>query len=509
MGKFTGKPVLIKNPIQTVPGSSAVLTHEGGSGYLRDPKSELFLLAVSNFVGENTFYESKTDRDTRFLSLIHEVTQSDPDWVARMIPWLRNTAQMRSATIVALVEYVRAGGPNGRALISSTLSRADEPAELLAYYLSVYGTSIPAAIKRGVADAANRLFTESNYLKYGSKKGWGFDRVINLAHPKPKAEWQSALYSYILNKRYDGSLEGVDMSLLPVISKNIELRDLSSESRKKLLETPGALAEAGMTWESASEFFGKMDAAVWESLIPQMGYMALLRNLRNFTEAGISKKSRDFVIAKLTDPDEVKRSRQFPLRFFSAYTQTGDEWTTAIAEGLDLSVSNVPELRGSSLILVDRSGSMDGRLSEKGSMARWQVASLFGLALAKKNVGRVDLFSYDNGHERVVVSPSTSILRTMDGGEFHPRGGTNTWRTVQAAYTGQDRVIILTDEQAHDRSAYASNITVPIFTFNVAGYKQAHVESGSNRYTFGGGLTDQAFTLLSILEERKNGEWPF
>jgi hypothetical protein len=39
--------------------------------------------------------------------------------------------------------------------------------------------------------------------------------------------------------------------------------------------------------------------------------MALLRNLRNFDDADVG----DEVAAKLSDPDEIARSRQFPYRF--------------------------------------------------------------------------------------------------------------------------------------------------------------------------------------------------
>lgn len=520
MTKFANKKHerVLRSPIQTVTTPS-IFTREGGEGYARDPKSELFLLAVSNFVREDSFYETAADRDRRFQGLIHHVTSEDPAWVARLIPWLRNTAQMRSASIVALAEYIHAGGPGGRQLVVATLSRSDEPAELLAYWISHYGKNIPKPIKRGVADSLAKLYSESTLLKYdGSNRAWRFADVINLTHPKAKTEAQSALYHYALARRYDGSLEEIDMRLLPMISENIRLRDLPMEERLNLLNLPVEgtnylgtmlmLERGGFTWESASEFFGKMDARVWEAVIPSMGYMALLRNLRNFTEAGILPAAKEYVRGVLTDPEKVKYSRQFPLRFYSAYEHTGDEWTTAIAEALDLSVQNVPELKGTSLVLVDRSGSMQSHYSERGSMAKWQSASIFGLALAKKNVGRVNLYAYDNIHQYVPISNSTSILREMSGGSFTPRGGTHTWETVRETYAGQDRVIILTDEQAHD-DARVEHIKVPIYTFNVSGYHPAHIESEKNRYTFGGGLTDQAFTLLKTLEELKSGGWPF
>ena len=39
-------------------GAPAGRTHEGAPGYARDAKGELFLFAVSNMAGEDTFYEA-------------------------------------------------------------------------------------------------------------------------------------------------------------------------------------------------------------------------------------------------------------------------------------------------------------------------------------------------------------------------------------------------------------------------------------------------------------------
>ena len=47
--------------------------------------------------------------------------------------------------------------------------------------------------------------------------------------------------------------------------------------------------------------------------------MAMLRNLRNMLQAGISNKHHNMVIKRLTDEKSVVNSRQFPFRFFSAY----------------------------------------------------------------------------------------------------------------------------------------------------------------------------------------------
>jgi hypothetical protein len=44
---------------------AGAVTYEGAPGYRRDAKSELFLLAVTSMVAEDTFYEAAADRDAR------------------------------------------------------------------------------------------------------------------------------------------------------------------------------------------------------------------------------------------------------------------------------------------------------------------------------------------------------------------------------------------------------------------------------------------------------------
>ena len=68
MPKFSGTNRRPRRPNLTAPIRTLrrpMLTHEGGTGFLRDPESELFLLAATNMMGEDTFYERADERDAR------------------------------------------------------------------------------------------------------------------------------------------------------------------------------------------------------------------------------------------------------------------------------------------------------------------------------------------------------------------------------------------------------------------------------------------------------------
>ena len=120
MAKFSDTKASIKHraPIETRQ-DAPIRTHEGGQGWKYSPEGELFLLAATNMVSEDTFYESGADRDARFANLVHSVTKTNPDWVKRFGPYLRKELKMRTASAVLAVEYVKAGGPAGRALVDA------------------------------------------------------------------------------------------------------------------------------------------------------------------------------------------------------------------------------------------------------------------------------------------------------------------------------------------------------------------------------------------------------
>lgn len=520
MAKFSGKgkqPVRQRGPIRT---TTPATTATGGEGFSRDPKSDLFLLALGNFVGENTFHEGAAQRDARFEKLVHQVVADDPSWVARFVPYLRDTMQMRSASVVMAAEYVRAGGPEGRKVVNAACVRADEPGELLAYWLSTYGRPVPMAIRRGLADAVSRLYTERNVIKYdGGTKDMRFGDVVEMVRPKPADTIQAALFRALLERRHrgDASIETIGETL-PVLIMDKFLRALPEKQRRSFLRgDPEALNRGAWTWERLSGWLpGGMDAEAWEFVIPQMGYMALLRNLRNFDQAGISDAAKQRIAGILSDPEAVAKSRQFPIRFYSAWTNVqGMEWGPVLEKALDLSLQNVPAFDGKTLIMIDCSGSMMYTpFSANSQVYPWQVASVFGIALAKR--GDADVAVYSDNAAFVQVDKNTSVLRGVEKVRQSPAfgGGTRTIQTLAKLYKGHDRVVVLTDEQAfsarHGAHATVDAIKAPIYTFNLAGYKTGHLESGTNnRYTFGGGLTDQAFTILKVLEDRKHGTWPF
>lgn len=533
MARFNQKqPVVRTTPIRSRPSGNA-RTGNGAPGFVRDPKSELFLLAVGNFVGQDKFYEAALASDKRFLGLVRQVSTLNPAWMARFLPWLRSEATMRTASLIGAAEFaatLAAHGPYqsaiqgaqsrglGRQTVDAVLLRADEPGEMLAYWKSAHpGKQIPKPIKRGIADAVKRLYNERNALRYDTEsKAFRFGDVLELTHPKAGAWYQEPLFRFLLGVRH--GRDGLDVSKLPMINANVLLRDYVANGDYEMLLSPVILQGAGMTWEDVLSLAGgKLSKAkLWEAIIPSMGYEALLKNLRNFDEARISFDMVRQVCGRLSDPQEVARSRQLPMRFLSAHRAVSGNlhWGSALEYGLERSLVNVPTFDGSTLILIDTSASMDNPFSKNSELRLWDAAAIFGLALARRCADPT-VVSFSTGSRIFPMRHGESLLTALERfrNDFFLGHGTATREAVQCYYDRHDRVIILTDEQAdhhdHHDAMDAVPASVPVVTFNLAGYRVGHMESGSATRITIGSLSDRAFKLLPMLEKRSGGQWPF
>jgi TROVE domain len=269
-------------------------------------------------------------------------------------------------------------------------------------------------------------------------------------------------------------------------------------------------------------------AEQWELLIPEMGYMAQIRNLRNFDQAGISDVVAAGLASSIADPARVVKSRQLPFRFWAAYRAAPSlRWGQALEVALNATLQNIPVLGGRSLILIDTSASMSNHMSGRGTVSRVEAAAIFGLALALKTPDQVDVWGFADGQFRVTgVDKGASLLRSVEafvrcvGNVGH---GTYIQSAVDRTYAGHDRVFIFTDMQTFPSisqhylgtAIMTGDVSrsvppeVPVYGFNLSGYSHTAMPAGhGNRHEMGG-LTDATFTLIPAIEAGTNGEWPW
>jgi hypothetical protein len=527
----------LRGPIRSLSTFPDTATFEGANAYRRDAKSDLFLLGASLFSGEGSFYETAEVRDERFVTLVREVASQDPVWIGKFLEWLRSVGNIRTASIIGAIEAGRviskmfANGQattevSARSVLASVLQRADEPGEAVAYWNAHYSDEKrPKWFRRALGDGAAKLYSEYSVLKYDTD-AYSVRFADVLAVAEPVGEKDRPLYLWIMNRGkkanrhpehglFSNPRVGDFSEALPMAVFAERLNKMPKDEARALLlsgRESEVAKKGGLTWEQLSGF-GAMDKAAWEAVIPNMGFMGLLRNLRNFDRAGISKASQDYVINYLTDPAKVAKSRQLPFRFLSAYLAAGDSdtWRAPLGEALDLATSNIPdELGGSTFIVLDTSASMLDPLSEKGSVSMHMAGAVFAAALAKKAKGAVRFVEFATTAKEIKLSPTASVLKLASDSvarSGHVGHGTDLAGALRL-YQGESRVIIFSDFQTSSY-VYTSKITAPTYGFNLAGYEPTIVPGGNSNWVELGGLSDSTFKIIPILEERKQGKWPW
>lgn len=495
-------------------------TYEGGKAVQRTPQQELFVLCAS-FLNEDNFYETASDTRKRLEELAVKVCD-DTDWCLNLITWLRGDGGLRTAsqlTAIALVHARLAKGLNGhnRQLISASIRRPDEGPALLNAYKITYNT-LPKPVKRGVADALANL-TENGWLKWNGKTEKGsvsLTDAIRLTHPTPKDEHQDKLFDLIVNKHTDEEREQL-LTSLPVIAARERFNKLTADGKLVALTGDNAtelIRSARLTHETIFSQLGALNpedaSKIWLHLIPDMGYQALLMNLRRIiTACGEDSDPVRLAVERISRPEDAGYA-PLPISFLSAYRNVPDIAHPYLAKASRYSLRHVPELTGRTLIMVDRSGSMDWPLSQRSTLTRYDAASMFACALGLKNRNSVVVPFEDHAYEPILLEGDDPLAMLDRFGQ--PVGGTHVGSSTRQAYESYgpfDRVIVITDEQ----TSWGDTVQVkdavphdiPLYVWNLAGYHGALSLGDRNRVNLGG-LSDTAFTLLSFDAVNK---WPW
>jgi hypothetical protein len=274
------------------------------------------------------------------------------------------------------------------------------------------------------------------------------------------------------------------------------------------------LTTAGWGWERIAGWLpGGMDAEGWTLAIPHMGAMALIRNLRNFDQAGIPESAVDAVVARISDPDEIIKARLFPYQVWSAYKNApSDNWRRALGQTLAHTTRNIPALDGT-LVVVDASGSMTHPVSGRSEMSRVEVAAVMALTTAARS-SPVDVVIYGETSAAVAFRDGQSVLQRIAGlcqtvGQVgHATYGHSAIAT-HFDPSRHRRVVLFTDDQQADSGQVDLSHVPLIYTVDLAGYRASALEAGRRGRHRLGGFSDATFRVMAALEGGADGSWPW
>lgn len=502
-----------------------VKNYEGAKAFVLNPAMQLYT-AVVTWSLNDSFYEKNDDRLLRIRTLI---AQNDPLFVARLAIYARHKMYMRSAPLVLLTELakIHSGDHLISKLTEKVVSRADEITELLACYQLLNErkglkklNSLSKQLQKGLSLAFNN-FDEYQFAKYNRDSDIKLRDALFLVHPKAKDDAQQQLFNKIASNK---------------------------------LETP-------YTWETElsalgqNKFTDDQDKSAafkekWEELIEsdKLGYMALLRNLRNIVEANITYEHLLKVGDTLSSAEKVARAKQFPFRYLAAYRELlhagvrvksqgmtgrlktlflGDqgyagELLDALERAITQSAANIAGFDENTKVLLacDVSGSMQVPVSPKSKIQLFDVGLMLAMLLQSrcKNV-RIGMFG---DTWKTITVPKNNILANVQ--EFYRREGEVGYATnghlvikdLLAKKIIMDKVMLFTDcqlwnstngtETIHSLWIKYKHDVAPearLYLFDLKGYGQSPLQLIQNDVYLLAGWSDKIFAVLDALENGK------
>lgn len=397
--------------------SYSVKTHGGAPAFPHlKPIERLRRSVMACMLWENEFYEDGASIATRIEEAAHGVTAAE---LAAVAIEARQDGNLRHAPLWLLRALVAKGG--GRIVgdaIYEVISRADEIPELLSLYWKDGKRPLAKQLKIGIARAFHK-FDAYQLSKYDRPGAVRLRDALFLSHAKPKSDAQRLMWAALAQ----GTLPPAD------------------------------------TWEVGLSG-GADKRETFERLLREgkLGYLALLRNLRNMQMAGVST---DLIESALIERRGA--GRVLPFRFVAAL-RAAPMYAAAIDKALTANIREGFAMEGMTIVLVDVSGSMSAKLSEKSDLTRMDAAAAIG-ALVHSERKRVLTFS-----DRVVeVAPFPGLAGINVIVQSQPHGSTYLSLAVEEANKlPHDRLIVVTDEQATGFERIPAPVAKRAYMINVA-----------------------------------------
>lgn len=431
---------------------------------------------LSCFLWENEFYEDGEKISNRIIELSEKVPIKA---LSELAIETRNNFHLRHVPL--LLTAVLAQRSRGNNLASKTLEqviqRPDELGEFLAIYAKINDVSpnnvkkvMSAQVKKGLAKAFTK-FDAYQLAKYNRKSAITLRDVLFLTHATPKNEEQASIWKKLI----DGTLESPD------------------------------------TWEVGLST-GKDKKETFERLIKEgkLGYLALLRNLRNMQEAGCDYKLiKDAILAR------KGASKVLPFRYIAA-AKFVPKLEDILDQAFLSSFQQMPKLPGKTIVIIDVSGSMYGASLSNGDMNRATIACSLG-AIARELCEEAIVYATaGNDHTRIHQTklvpsrrgiPLVSAIEEM----CNPLGGGGIFLKqvidfIKKENETADRIICITDEQ--DTSMDGSPKLVQPFgkynyLINVASAKNG---IGYGKWTHIDGFSEKIFDYILANEDLISAE---
>ena len=282
-----------------------VVNKQGGQSVAYDPKTELVAILATGI--ENKYYEKEGEREKRLTEVIEKVAKKDKLFAAKALIYARTVMGQRTVTHLGAVALAKnlSGDKIGTRFFSKRsrknnsggiIFRLDDMLEIASCYMAKNpGKPLSNAIKKGFKAALEEADTYELAKYQASNRDISLVDIVNLVHPKPSKEMASTFA-----KLMKGELK--------------QFNTVEDKNTKAGQEVAAQVKEGRISKKDAEKLLAEVKEENYAELIEtrKIGYLALLRNLRNILKTGakadLVKKASDL----LTDEKMVRKSLVFP-----------------------------------------------------------------------------------------------------------------------------------------------------------------------------------------------------
>lgn len=400
-------------------------THEGATASQISNYLALRRSVLANMLWEDGFYEDGEQIATRIQNLIPKVPAH---MVAQLAIEIRSQGKLRHVPLLIARTMARIDThkPYVADVLEQIIQRPDELTEFLSIYWKEKKQPLSAQVKKGLAKAFVK-FDEYSLAKYNRQEAIKLRDVLFLTHAAATSPEQNKTFKKLIGGYCSVCFEKLG-----------ECEGRKHKFKEAVLEIPD-------TWEVAlSESQGENKKEVWERLLSEnkLGSLAVLRNLRNFKETGVSET----LIRKALSTMKVERV--LPYRFVTA-AKYAPNLEPELEEAMFRAIESKDKIGGKTKLLIDVSGSMDEKISGKSDSTRLDAAC--GLAILGREMFKdVEVYTFSNNTIQVPSRRGFALRDSIKTSQTH--SGTYLGKSVTEINNkgSYDRLIVFTDEQSRD-----------------------------------------------------------
>lgn len=461
-------------------------SYEGGTLWEKKLEEEWVNFLFSSML-TGGFYESDDTQIARYLKLTDAMLDKyGADFVAKAAVFSRNELGLRTISQLTAAKVNDTQFENKRYFFSKYFRRVDDVAEVFGAVDAFGSGKRSHALVRGAADYLSRQSAYSLGKYKMSGKEYNLFDLINITHAH-----SDAIDSY----------------------------------KRGTLETPD-------TWETAisASKSSEEKSKEWTRLVEEnrLGYLALIRNLRNIVNAAPSNDwIRTVLCPAVENEAAIRKSLIFPYQIYVAWFNLGDcslQLRASLDTAFRIAVENMPELEGDTAIILDVSASMDSTISDKSKIRIKQLGAVYGVAIYLKNPS-CKLIKFGTHANEFFVDSKSDVFTMIE--RFYANDGCGHGTDIGPAVRVLEdedktfaRIFLISDMQIMDPSCNSysywfhcdhrsmdrymeTHKSTRLYSYDLSNYK-GKISKVKGRLVMLTGLTDKVFEMIQFIENDGN-----